>query len=85
MSARLTIGLTGGIGSGKSSVAREFEALGVEVIDADALAHGLTAPGGGAIEANLKDSIDAVARRVGRGAGLRETVQQHGLTQVGQG
>jgi len=51
MSARLTIGLTGGIGSGKSSVAREFEALGVEVIDADALAHGLTAPGGGAIEA----------------------------------
>ena len=51
MGARLTIGLTGGIGSGKSSVAREFEALGVEVIDADALAHRLTAPGGAAIEA----------------------------------
>jgi len=51
MSARLTIGLTGGIGSGKSSVAREFEALGVEVVDADALAHRLTAPGGAAIEA----------------------------------
>jgi dephospho-CoA kinase len=51
LSARLTIGLTGGIGSGKSSVAREFERLGVEVIDADALAHRLSAPGGAAIEA----------------------------------
>jgi dephospho-CoA kinase len=51
VSARLTIGLTGGIGSGKSSVAREFERLGVEVIDADALAHRLSAPGGAAIEA----------------------------------
>jgi dephospho-CoA kinase len=51
VSARLTIGLTGGIGSGKSSVAREFERLGVEVIDADALAHRLSGPGGAAIEA----------------------------------
>jgi dephospho-CoA kinase len=51
VSARLTIGLTGGIGSGKSSVAREFERLGVAVIDADALAHRLTAPGGAAIGA----------------------------------
>jgi dephospho-CoA kinase len=48
---RFTIGLTGGIGSGKSTVARAFEALGVEVIDADALAHRLTAPGGAAIPA----------------------------------
>jgi dephospho-CoA kinase len=43
--------LTGGIGSGKSSVARLFEARGVAVIDADALAHELTAPGGAAIPA----------------------------------
>jgi dephospho-CoA kinase len=49
--SRLTVCLTGGIGSGKSSVARLFEARGVEVIDADALAHALTAPGGGAIPA----------------------------------
>jgi dephospho-CoA kinase len=48
--APFTVCLTGGIGSGKSSVAREFEALGVTVIDADALAHELTAPGGAAIE-----------------------------------
>jgi dephospho-CoA kinase len=48
---RFTVGLTGGIGSGKSTVARAFEAHGVEVVDADALAHGLTAPGGAAIPA----------------------------------
>jgi len=44
-----TIGLTGGIGSGKSAAARVFEELGIGVIDADAIAHALTAPGGAAI------------------------------------
>jgi dephospho-CoA kinase len=48
---RFTIGLTGGIGSGKSTVARAFEARGITVVDADALAHRLTAPGGAAIPA----------------------------------
>jgi dephospho-CoA kinase len=51
VTGRFTVGLTGGIGSGKSTVARAFEAHGVEVIDADALAHGLTAAGGAAIAA----------------------------------
>lgn len=51
MKRRFTVGLTGGIGSGKSTVARAFEALGIAVIDADALAHRLTAPGGAAIPA----------------------------------
>jgi dephospho-CoA kinase len=46
-----TVCLTGGIGSGKSSVARLFAARGVAVTDADALAHELTAPGGAAIPA----------------------------------
>jgi len=46
-----TVCLTGGIGSGKSSVARLFEAHGVAVIDADALAHELTSPGGAALPA----------------------------------
>jgi dephospho-CoA kinase len=45
------IGLTGGIGSGKSSAAQVFEKLGATVIDTDAIAHALTAPGGAAIEA----------------------------------
>lgn len=44
------VGLTGGIGSGKSSVATEFERRGAARVDADAVAHALTAPGGGAIE-----------------------------------
>ena len=45
------IGLTGGIGSGKSTVARRFAELGALVVDTDALAHALTAPGGAAIPA----------------------------------
>ncbi|HQR50471.1 MAG TPA: dephospho-CoA kinase [Methylophilaceae bacterium] len=39
------VGLTGGIGSGKSEAARMFAALGVPVVDTDAIAHGLTSPG----------------------------------------
>ena len=45
------VGLTGGIGSGKSAAARAFEELGATVIDTDAIAHALTAPGGAAIAA----------------------------------
>jgi dephospho-CoA kinase len=41
----LTIGLTGGIGSGKSQVAALFEQLGVAVIDADVIARQLVEPG----------------------------------------
>lgn len=46
---RFVVGLTGGIGSGKSAAAEEFARLGAEVIDTDAIAHELTAPGGAAI------------------------------------
>ncbi len=45
------IGLTGGIGSGKSTVARQLGELGAAVIDADAISRQLTLPGGAAIEA----------------------------------
>lgn len=48
---RFTVGLTGGIGSGKSSVARLFADRGVSVIDADELAHELTGPRGAAMPA----------------------------------
>jgi dephospho-CoA kinase len=43
------VGLTGGIGSGKSAAAAEFERLGATVVDTDAIAHALTAPGGAAM------------------------------------
>lgn len=45
------VGLTGGIGSGKSAVAELFARRGITVVDTDAIAHELTAPGGSAIEA----------------------------------
>jgi len=47
----LRIGLTGGIGSGKSTVAAELAALGATVVDTDAIARSLTQPGGAAIAA----------------------------------
>jgi dephospho-CoA kinase len=45
MSCGLRVGLTGGVGSGKSSVAAVFEELGVPVIDADRIARDLVEPG----------------------------------------
>jgi dephospho-CoA kinase len=45
------VGLTGGIGSGKSTAAGFFEARGVPVIDTDELSRGLTAAGGAAMPA----------------------------------
>lgn len=41
--AKLTIGLTGGIGSGKSAVSDWFVSQGIDVIDADVIAHAITA------------------------------------------
>jgi len=45
----LVVGLTGGIGSGKSAAADEFARLGATVVDTDAIAHELTEQGGGAV------------------------------------
>lgn len=43
--SEFVVGLTGGIGSGKSSVAGMFEGLGVPVIDSDQVARELSSPG----------------------------------------
>ncbi len=43
------IGLTGGIGSGKTIVSNRLQELGATVIDTDLISHGLTQPGGQAI------------------------------------
>lgn len=52
------VGLTGGIGSGKSTVADLFAARGAAVIDTDAIAHRLSAPDGLAIPA-LREAFGA--------------------------
>lgn len=50
----LIVGLTGGIGSGKSTVAQYFSELGVPVIDADVIAHNLVQKNTPAFAAILK-------------------------------
>jgi len=57
MGRRLRIGLTGGIASGKSTVAQRFVELAVPVIDADAVARAVVAPG--------KPGLAAVSERFG--------------------
>ena len=51
MSKPYVVGLTGGIGSGKSAAADEFARLGATVIDTDVIARDVTAAGGAAIPA----------------------------------
>ncbi|MGE0496452.1 MAG: dephospho-CoA kinase [Ramlibacter sp.] len=51
MVGALRLGLTGGIGSGKSTVARMLVGRGAALLDADAIARSVTAPGGAAIPA----------------------------------
>lgn len=73
------IGLTGGIGSGKSTVASMLATRGAAVIDADAISRSVTAPGGRAIAAIAQafgpamiDTQGAMDRQV-----MRETVFQN--------
>lgn len=49
--ASFSVGLTGGIGSGKTTVANLFAERGATIVDTDAIAHQLTQPGGAAIDA----------------------------------
>ena len=51
MACVVRLGLTGGIGSGKSTVAKLLAHSGAAVVDADAIARALTAPGGQAMPA----------------------------------
>ena len=47
---RLVVAVTGGIGSGKSTVAKLFETLGAGLVDTDEIAHQLTQPGQQVVE-----------------------------------
>lgn len=72
----LKVGLTGGIGSGKSTVAALFQALNVPVIDADQIARQLVEPGQPAlaqIRAQWGDTICHADGSLNRGK-LRETI-----------
>lgn len=50
-----SVGLTGGIGCGKTTVADMFGALGATLVDTDAIAHALTAPHGAAMPAIVEE------------------------------
>lgn len=56
------VGLTGGIGSGKSTVADLFAEQGVAVVDTDQIAHALTGPDGAAMPAIVAEFGAQVAR-----------------------
>ncbi|MEY2808945.1 MAG: hypothetical protein RLZ66_456 [Pseudomonadota bacterium] len=61
----LHLGLTGGIGSGKSTVASLLQALGAAVIDADAIARSVTAPQGAAMPEIARQFGDAFVQADG--------------------
>src|SRR5882672_609542 len=57
------VGLTGGIGSGKTAVSTTLQSLGAAVVDTDVIAHALTSPGGAAMDAIAAEfGPDFVAR-----------------------
>lgn len=67
---QLVIGLTGGIGTGKSVVAQTLVSLGAEGIDADRVAHEVMAPGGAAypaVVAEFGPSVLAADGQIDRG------------------
>lgn len=64
-SLAFSVGLTGGIGCGKTTVADMFAALGASVIDTDAIAHSLTAPHGAAMPALLAEFGEDFATKDG--------------------
>ncbi|MEN9313920.1 MAG: hypothetical protein RIS35_313 [Pseudomonadota bacterium] len=63
---RLLVGLTGGIGSGKTTVANLFAGHGVPLIDTDLIAHALTGPDGAAMPAIRETFGAAVIQADGR-------------------
>ena len=60
-SVPFAVGLTGGIGSGKSTVADMFAARGATIVDTDLIAHSMTAPQGSAMPAIVAEFGPAFA------------------------
>lgn len=55
---KLVIGLTGGIGSGKTAASDEFQALGISIVDADIVAREVVQPG--------RPALDEIAKHFGK-------------------
>lgn len=71
----LTVGLTGGIGSGKSEVARRLRQLGAVIVDADAVAREVVEPGTPGLASVVEEFGDGVLRADG-------TLDREGLGRI---
>ena len=71
----MVVGLTGGIGSGKSAAADEFAKLGATVVDTDVIARELTETGGAALP-HIK-SLFGAAFITSKGAMDRDAMRKH--------
>ena len=81
--ARYIVGLTGGVASGKSALAREFVALGAAVADADIAAREVVAPG----TPGLAEVVAAFGPGVLEGEGVldRTAMLRHVFDDAGEG
>jgi len=71
----LKVGLTGGIASGKSTVSQLFSTLGIDIIDADLIAHQLVEPG--------QDCLDKITQTFGENFLLNNgELDRHQLRQL---
>jgi dephospho-CoA kinase len=89
MPGRFVVGLTGGIGSGKSLVANMFADRGASIVDTDQIAHSLTGPGGAAMPdilaefgAQMADSRGAMDRAQMRELVFREPAAKRRLEAI---
>jgi len=85
----LVVGLTGGIGSGKSAAAAEFGRLGATVVDTDAIARELTQAGGAAVAQmrrqfgdDFVDATGAMDRARMRALAFRDSAAKKQLEQL---
>jgi dephospho-CoA kinase len=83
------VGLTGGIGCGKTTVGKLFEALGAGLVDTDQIAHDLTAAGGAAMSAiraafgpSVSGEDGAMDRAVMREMAFRDPAQKAKLEAI---
>ena len=89
MPARFVVGLTGGIGSGKSLIANMFADRGASIVDTDQIAHALTGPNGAAMPdilaefgAQMADSHGAMDRAKMRELVFREPAAKRRLEAI---